>query len=470
MGPETKTFPFIINPAPWILCIGVLVRRRKSIKSSAIYFGFSRLCSGREAQRLGLVDPAIAIIVSLGFLVLLLYKRVNLGIVLNATALLLALLAINWVDTPKVIYNTTDTQTFDGRLAISVVLATFVIMLLSQLYKETGVINDLSESIGRIINNPKLVMGILPAVMGFLPVSGGALMSAPLVDLEAEKLKLEPDRKAYINLWFRHTVFPVYPISQPLIVTAGLTGVVVPLIVLRQIPVVIVMVIAGYIIGFWKISGVKNKESSAARGPGDSDSRDFLVAFSPILVTVIAAVVLDAVGLGLAQQGIDVLIATMIGLIALVIISRLSLSVFARPFRGWGIYGITFTAYGAFLLRNVMVSAGISGIFKPFVSNGSIDVILLLTVAPAVLGPLTGSPQGGVALSVSILYGIVAFTPKVASLIYISAYLGYTIAPTHLCFTFTADYFKCSLGKIYKYVIPSFLITFPVALLVYFLF
>lgn len=139
------------------------------------------------------------------------------------------------------------------QLTVSIVLGTFGIMLLSQLYKETKLINRMSESLSRIINNPKIVIGVLPAVLGLLPVAGGALMSAPLVDSEAEKLELKPERKAYLNLWFRHTIFPVYPISQFLIITAALTGMTVTSLVLRQIPVVVVMVLVGYVIGFWKL-------------------------------------------------------------------------------------------------------------------------------------------------------------------------------------------------------------------------
>ena len=401
----------------------------------------------------------------------LLYKRVNLGIVLTATALFLAFLSLDWAEIPATVYRTTDPSNFDGRLTISVVVATFAIMLLSQLYKETGMINRLSQSVGKIINNPKIVLSVLPAVIGFLPVSGGALMSAPLVDIEAEKLKLKPSRKAYINLWFRHTIFPVYPISQPLIVAAGLTGVAVPFIVVRQIPVVLVMVVVGFIIGFWKISSMKNADTPKMGERGKSNIADFAFAFSPILATIIVAVVLGLAGLGLSQQGFDVMIATFVGLIVLIAISKLSFNVFSRPFKSWGIYGIVLAAYGAFLLRNVMNAAGISAIFSPLVANGNIDVLLLLTVVPAALGLLTGSPQGGVALGVSILSGILApFTAKTAALIYISAYLGYTIAPTHLCFTFTADYFKCTLTKVYKFVIPSFLLTYLMAIAVYFLF
>lgn len=420
---------------------------------------------------MGFVDPAVAIVTALCFLVVLLYKRVNLGIVLTATALFLAFLSLDWAEIPATVYRTTDPSNFDGRLTISVVVATFAIMLLSQLYKETGMINRLSQSVGKIINNPKIVLSVLPAVIGFLPVSGGALMSAPLVDIEAEKLKLKPSRKAYINLWFRHTIFPVYPISQPLIVAAGLTGVAVPFIVVRQIPVVLVMVVVGFIIGFWKISSMKNADTPKMGERGKSNIADFAFAFSPILATIIVAVVLGLAGLGLSQQGFDVMIATFVGLIVLIAISKLSFNVFSRPFKSWGIYGIVLAAYGAFLLRNVMNAAGISAIFSPLVANGNIDVLLLLTVVPAALGLLTGSPQGGVALGVSILSGILApFTAKTAALIYISAYLGYTIAPTHLCFTFTADYFKCTLTKVYKFVIPSFLLTYLMAIAVYFLF
>ena len=397
------------------------------------------------------------------------YKRVNLGIVLNVTALFLAALALDWTQVPAVVYETTDPQTLDGRLTISVVLATFAIMLLSQLYKETGMIDRLSENIGKMIKNPKVVLCTIPAVIGFLPVAGGALMSAPLVDSEAEKLGLKPDRKAYINLWFRHTIFPVYPISQPLIVAAGLMGVTVPILILRQIPVVLVMIVAGYVIGFWKIKKTKEKDRTGTTNNEGSNWRQLLITFSPILSTIVVAIALGLAGFGLSQQGLDVLIATLAGLIVLIYVSRLNLKVFVKPFRSWAIYGITFAAYGAFLLRKVIISAGISSIFQGLVTNGNVDIIIMLTVVPAVLGLITGSPQGGVAIGASILAGILTFSPKIAALVYISAYLGYTIAPTHLCFMFTAQYFKCPLNKLYKYVIPSFIAAFAMALIVYYL-
>jgi len=412
------------------------------------------------------VHPSAALVVSFCFLGVMLYKRVNIGVTLNATALLLALLSLDLQTIPNVVKETTLNP-----LTVSVVLATFGIMLLSQLYKETGVINNLSESASAIIKNSKIVSSVLPAVIGFLPVAGGALMSAPLVDSQTEKLGLKPEKKAYVNIWFRHTIFPVYPISQVLVMTAALTGIAIPLIILRQIPVVAVMIVVGYLISFWRVTGIEKEDglNSNKKRNANSDLKRFLIAFSPILTTIVVVVGLESAGLGSASLGFDVFIATLIGLMVLILISKPNVQVCAKPLKALNIYGITLAAYGAFLLRNVITAAGISEVFKTLMVNGNVDIILVLTIVPAVLGFITGSPSGGVAISVSILAGMLTFSPKTAALMYMSTYLGYLIVPSHLCFAFTVDYFKCSMGKVYKYMIPSFLISFATALLVYFI-
>lgn len=414
---------------------------------------------------MGLVDPSVAIIIAFALLAVLLYKRVNLGITLNATAIVLALLALEWTRIPLVFYEESIKPE-----TVSVVIATFGVMLLSQLYNETGVIDKLSESISRLIRNSKVVLGLVPAVIGLLPVAGGALMSAPLVDIEADKLEMKPQRRAYVNFWFRHTIFPVYPLSPPIITTAMLTGVAIPLIILRQIPPVLVMIIVGYVVGFWRVKASEKTKLEGGKGL-NSDVKTFLLSFSPILATIVFAIVLGATGIELFQQGRDVVISVFIGVAVLIALSKMNFSTFVKPFRSWGIYGITLAAYGAFLLRGVIVSPEISTVFSQIVTNGSnayVDIILFATF-PAVLGVLTGSPVSGIAISIPILCGASPVAANTAALIYMSAYLGYTIAPTHLCLTFTADYFKCQLGKVYRYVLPSFIPTFITALLVYFL-
>jgi len=400
---------------------------------------------------LGFLDPLTAVVVSFCFLGVMIYRRVNLGITLNSTALLLALLSISWLEIPTIIYDTSiDLST------VSVVFASFGIMVLSQLYKETKVIDDLSRSLSRIIRNSKLLVSILPAIIGLLPVAGGALMSAPLVEAETDKLGLKAEKKTYINIWFRHTIFPVYPISQVLILTASLTGSTLMPVIIRQIPIVISMVIAGYLIGLWKTKPTGQREENQKTNLS-SELKRFTITFFPILATIIVVVGL----------GVDVSIAAFLGVSVLLVIARPSFEVFQKPFRNWATYGIPFAAYGAFLLSNIVKASGIPEIFGAFVANGSVDNLLLLIVIPAVLAFLVGSPLGGVAIGYSIMEGIVNFTAESAALLYISSYLGYIIAPTHLCLVLTADYFKCSLGKLYKYLIPSLAISLTTAILLY---
>jgi len=398
---------------------------------------------------LGFVDPLTALVVSFAFLGVMVYKRVNLGVTLSSTAILLSLLSMEFGEIPNVFLETST-----DALTISLVSATFGIMLLSQLYKETGVVNNMSKNLSEIVKNSKLVVSLLPAVIGLLPVAGGALMSAPLIEAEANKLELKEDKKTYVNIWFRHTIFPVYPMSQVLILTAALTSISLTSLIIRQIPVAIAMVGVGYLIAFWKVSTVKDE---VKKGNHSRNLISLLTSFSPILAMIFAVAIL----------GIDVSIAAFIGVAVLLLIARPSLNTSLMPFRNKAIYGVTLAAYGAMLLRKVTIESGVSDVLGEIIANGNVNEVVLLLTVPAVLGFLVGSPSGGIAISVPMLAGTLSFLPNTAGLLYIAAYLGYLGAPTHLCLVLTADYFKCPLGGLYKYMIPSLVISFATAILVY---
>jgi uncharacterized protein len=99
-------------------------------------------------------------------------------------------------------------------------------------------------------------------------------------------------------------------------------------------------------------------------------------------------------------------------------------------------------AFGAMLLKNVTVASGASEILGNALANTNMPAVLLLSLVPAAIAFLIGSTTGAIALSVPILAETFTFVPRTASLLYISAYLGYIIAPTHLCLVFTVQYFK----------------------------
>lgn len=403
---------------------------------------------------MSLLNPLLVFAVSIALFVVLLYRRVGLGISLTLTAFLMSLLSLGISGTATVLI-----ETCVDPVTLTLVFASFFIMLLSLLYKETALVNILTRSLGGFIRNSKVVVSLLPAVIGLMPVAGGALMSAPMVEVEANKLGLDESKKTYINIWFRHAILPIYPISQFLILTAVLTETTTTSLIARQALVVAVMITVGYFVGLRKTRNIKHDDSEKPSKP-KANLKRLLYSFSPIIITVFLA----------AAFNVNIAIATLVGVIAILIITKTKTAVFRKTLKNRTLWEVTLAAFGALLLRNVTLASGASEILGNILANTNLNGIVLLSLVPAILGFLLGSPSAAIALSVPILAETVTFIPKNASLLYISAYLGYLIAPTHLCLVFTAQYFKSPIIKSYKYLVPSIIVATISALITYIIF
>ena len=406
-----------------------------------------------EVFQVSLFNPLLVFAVSIVLFVVLMYRRVGLGVSLMVAAFLMSLLSLGISGTATVLL-----ETCIDPVTLTLVFSSFFIMLLSRLYKETGLINVLTRSLGGFIKNPKVTVSLLPAVIGLLPVAGGALMSAPMVEAEADKLGLDEPKKTYINIWFRHAILPVYPVSQFLILTAALTGTSIDALIVRQALVVAVMIIVGYFIGLRKIRNIKHADSET-KSNLKANLKGLAYSFSPIIITIILAAALN----------VNIAISTLVGAITLLAITRTKVTTFQKVLKNRAVWEVTLAAFGALLLRNVTLASGASEILGSALTNTNLSEIIVLSAVPAVLGFLLGSPSGAVALSVPILAETVTFIPKNASLLYISAYLGYLGAPTHLCLVFTAQYFRSAITKSYKYLIPSIIVSIIAALITYLL-
>jgi integral membrane protein (TIGR00529 family) len=406
-----------------------------------------------EVLHVSLFNPLLVFAVSIILFVVLMYRRVGLGISLTVAAFLMSLLSLGISGTATVLL-----ETCIDPVTLTLVFASFFIILLSILYKETGLVNVLTRSLGGFIKNPKVTVSLLPAVIGLLPVAGGALMSAPMVEAEADKMGLDKPKKTYINIWFRHAILPVYPVSQFLILTAALTGTSIDALIVRQALVVAVMIIVGYFMGLRKTQNIKHAGSETESNP-KSNLNSLLYSFLPIIITVILAAALN----------VNIAIATLVGAITLLAITRTKVTALQKVLKNRAVWEVTLAAFGALLLRNVTLASGASEILGSALANTNLSGIIVLSAVPAVLGFLLGSPSGAVALSVPILAETVTFIPKNASLLYISAYLGYLGAPTHLCLVFTAQYFRSAITKSYRYLIPSIIVSIIAALITYLL-
>jgi len=401
---------------------------------------------------LGLIDPLTALVVSLGLLVLMLVKRLRLGIALNITAIALAFLSVDVQNVPRALYSGLDPLTIDGQLALSITATSFGIVLLSQLYKDSGTMDLLNRSLESILRNPKTILTVAPAIIGLLPVAGGALMSAPIVDVEGDKLGLSKPKKVYVNLWFRHLIFLVYPLSPQFIIAIALAGIASVTLFSMTVPAVMFMAIIGYISSF---RGVKAPLEGGRSSRRTLSSEGLTRALAPIAVSIAGAIALGLLSRELSRRGLDVLVAAVMGLVTLATTTKAAIKSLPNALRSPTIYDITLATFGAFLLKSVISASGLPEALKGLISNGNPSSLLLVAIS-TLCSFCLGSASGGLAVSLSIFKDVVSISPREVALTYMAACLGYTISPLHLCLLFTADYFKVDLKEVYKAMLPSF--------------
>ncbi len=121
-----------------------------------------------------------------------------------------------------------------------------LILFLNQLMEQRGTSRRMVESFACMVKNIKVSMVALPALIGLLPMPGGAYFSAPMIGQLTKETNLTPDQKTLVNYWFRHIWefwWPMYPgVIMALSISGLLPGVYIPM----QIIFTIIALVLGY--------------------------------------------------------------------------------------------------------------------------------------------------------------------------------------------------------------------------------
>ena len=99
-------------------------------------------------------------------------------------------------------------------LTISLLLIVWLIMVMSRIMKDTGHMDRVVESFTHLSKDSRTVGSVMTALIGLLPMPGGALFSAPLVESSLTRYSVSGEQKTLLNYWFRHIWeywWPLYP-------------------------------------------------------------------------------------------------------------------------------------------------------------------------------------------------------------------------------------------------------------------
>jgi len=325
--------------------------------------------------------------------------------------------------------------------------ALFTIVFFNNLLKETGRMNKILEGFKKLLKDIRVVVALLPAIIGLMPIVGGALVSAPMVVEGSDQLKLSPERRTFINYWFRHLWEYVLPTYPALLLAATLIGIPVRRLGWINLPLTPTAILSGTIIGFWGVSKSVREEGEEL---GTTSVWELFRNLFPLIFALVLVV------------GFKVELAYAFGLtiLGMIVFSRVERQVVLTALKQSFSLGLLLTVMAVMGFKRVLESSQAISKVSAFLSGSGVPFWLIAILIPLIVGLMTGMTIAPIAIGFPILIPLFQSDPNFLNymmLAFASGISGDLLSPFHLCLVLTRDYFKADLGGVYR------LLWFPVA-------
>jgi len=330
------------------------------------------------------------------------------------------------------------------RLAVIIIMVLYI----ADVMKERDMFGQLTSSLNAMTRDMRAVAITAPAIIGFLPMPGGALVSAPMVEASTRKMNLEPEFKTFINYWFRHIWEFIWPVYAGLLIFQEYSRIPMKQIILYQSPFTLLNILFGLIIVYFhfKKRGIKRTLPENTTGVKQT-IWDFFAGIWPILLVIFLFFILG-IPLYISLSGVAVV---------------LSLFKRVKPKEIYKIARSKTILKTLILILVVMIFQKIIEVSKAFEILTTMDVskemvVLLSFLVSFSMGFLTGVNTSFIILAYPILsplFKIPGIDHFYMSLyVYIIGFSGILASPVHLCLVLSNEYFKASLYKVYRYLAP----------------
>ena len=384
-------------------------------------------------------------------IVLALRKKVSVGITLFGAGLITAL--IYQVELSALIQGYWDLVKSHRFLSLTAVIV--LITSIGQLLKELRSFENLTKAARELPGGNKTAVGMLPMLVGLMPMPGGALLSAPLVGNVLADSRYRREFRTAANYWFRHVVEFSWPIYPGLILTEAITGLPIGSVSLMQLPLALLMVILGLFFFTPKIVNDNNHQTHLWRS-----LYGILKSIWPI-------------PLAIAIYGVfklELALSIMLGLLALIVVARPGRRPLLSALKKGFSYKLVFLIFGTLSFQTALELSGAIAAIPNLTIQYNLPTELVIFLVCFTSGILTGMVAAFVAMGYTILAGFLyagGIEPAYIFLAYLSGYLGMILSPTHLCLILTNDYFKSDLLKVYREIAIPVIIMAVFGFLIY---
>jgi hypothetical protein len=400
--------------------------------------------------------PLLKLVGVFGLVILLLrlYSQIGLALGIGATAL-----GLVFSMPPGEILRAFGMALVDTR-SLLVGLIVTLILILSASMESLGHMEDLLSKFKQWVGGRRWGLLAFPALIGLLPMPGGAVFSAPMLDSFDQEKRLVPSLKSFLNYWYRHVWEYWWPLYPGMLLAVAMAGLDLWHYMLLALPMSAVAV-AG---GLPQLMQVPRRVGYPSRGSERANGPTAWAAVFPFLLTIV-----PGVGFGIFLQFSETSSAwtalpkeggLVVGLFAAIgwtwrdrrIQTHQARQILFDPrlLRMW------FTLAGVFVLKEVMQRSGAAKQVGEVLIHLKISVEWMIVVLPMILGAISGLPLAFVGAAFPI---VVTLTQAMGAsnlklpltlLAYVSGFTGVLMSPLHLCLILSNEYFQASLHAVYS--------------------
>ena len=403
--------------------------------------------------------PIIIKIVGVFALILFLIRRKQqLGTAFMAGAVLLGLWCGMGIGELAASIATTMLEIKTLLLSAVVVL----ILILSRSLDSLGQMKRLLSSFQGLVNNVRFNLVVFPALIGLLPMPGGAIFSAPMVDELGNEHDLDPEAKSLLNYWFRHIWEFAWPLYPGVLLASSMSSVSLWTFISRSFPLSLLSTIIGYVF-LLKPLAINTSSTENRRDP--EQLQTFLKEMIPIILVIIGAISGSICiawlqkyfpTIGTIPNEVPLIISLLLSILYVWKVNNASIETIRSILLNRSLLKMIYMIVGIFVFKEVLVDSHAVVDLSRFLVDLNIPILLLVVLIPFIAGSISGIAVAFIGTSYPVLLSLFQ-TMQVEShlalpylvLAFCTGFAGVLLSPLHVCLIFTREYFHADFRLIY---------------------
>ena len=338
---------------------------------------------------------------------------------------------------------------------VSLSLIVVLILVLSKSMEVAGQMSRLLKEFQGLIASPRLNLVVFPALIGLLPMPGGALFSAPMVKDLGRQSNLLPPHLSYINYWFRHIWEYWWPMYPGVLLATLMADIILAAYILSMLPFTVMAAYIGWV-------PVESAFVPHVRKKADRRRiRFFLMELMPILIAIIpglaCSILFSAILPRLTFAKEAGLISALCGAVAWVWYkNRFSAKQIRRLLINTQQAKMLYMVFAILIFKELLTDSDAVSQVADELTQWRVPLILVAAILPFIVGVITGITVAFVGTTFPIIIPLVhshgqpeyMLAYVMFSLVF--GFIGVLISPLHLCLTLSNQYFNARISEVYR--------------------